>query len=40
VYAFADGAPASRPSRLLMRFPDAELIEVRIVVDRIGPAPH
>ncbi len=40
VYAYADGAPASRPSRLFMRFPDAEIVEVRIAIDRFGPAAH
>lgn len=36
VYAYADadaGAPA-RPSRLVMRYPDSEPVEVRVVVDR------
>ncbi len=34
VYSFADGAPASRPARLVMRFPDIETVEIRVVVDR------
>ncbi|MCC7327568.1 MAG: outer membrane lipoprotein LolB [Burkholderiales bacterium] len=33
VYAYPD-ASAMRPSRLVMRYPDSEAIEVRIVVDR------
>jgi len=32
VYTYADAG--SRPSRLVMRYPGAEVIEVRIVVDR------
>lgn len=34
VYAFADGAPPSRPTRLVMRYPDNEPVEIRVVVDR------
>lgn len=34
VYAYADGAPPAQPTRLVMRYPDTEIIEVRIVVDR------
>jgi outer membrane lipoprotein LolB len=34
VYAYAEGAPAQRPSRLVMRYPDVEPVEVRIVIDR------
>jgi outer membrane lipoprotein LolB len=34
VYAYADAASAVNPSRLVMRYPDSEPIEVRIVVDR------
>jgi outer membrane lipoprotein LolB len=37
VYAYAD-ATAANPSRLVMRYPDSEPIEVRIVVDRWQPA--
>ncbi len=37
VYAYADDASA-RPSRLVMRYPGSELIEVRIVVDRFEAA--
>jgi outer membrane lipoprotein LolB len=35
VYAYPD-ADAARPSRLIMRYPDAVPVEVRIVVDRFG----
>ncbi|MEP7329293.1 MAG: outer membrane lipoprotein LolB [Betaproteobacteria bacterium] len=34
VYAYVDGAPATRPRRLVMRYPDPETIDVRVVVDR------
>ena len=34
VYAYADAPPPVRPSRLVMRYPDREPVEVRIVVDR------
>jgi outer membrane lipoprotein LolB len=34
VYAYADATPAANPVRLVMRYPDSEPIEVRIVVDR------
>jgi outer membrane lipoprotein LolB len=34
VYAYADGAPPAQPTRLVMRYPDAEIVEVRLVVDR------
>ncbi len=34
VYAYADAAPAARPARLVMRYPDSEPVEVRVVVDR------
>jgi len=34
VYSYADDASAARPSRLIMRYPAGESIEVRIVVDR------
>lgn len=34
VYAYADDAPAQRPTRLVMRYPDAEPVEVRIVIDQ------
>jgi len=34
VYAYADTASATNPIRLVMRYPDSEPIEVRIVVDR------
>ena len=40
VYSYADGAPPTRPARLVMRYPDPETIEVRVVVDRWNePAP-
>ena len=38
VYAYADGAPPARPTRLVMRYPDTEIVEVRLVVDRWNPA--
>jgi len=38
VYTYADDAPLGRPSRLVLKYPDAEPIEVRIVVDRWGDA--
>jgi len=34
VYAYADAASSANPSRLVMRYPDTEPIEVRIAVDR------
>jgi outer membrane lipoprotein LolB len=34
VYAYGDDAASARPTRLVMRYPDSEPIEVRIVVDR------
>ncbi len=34
VYAYADGAPPAQPMRLVMRYPDPEVVEVRLVVDR------
>jgi hypothetical protein len=34
VYAYADGAPPAQPTRLVMRYPDTEIVEVRLVVDR------
>jgi len=38
VYAYADGAPAAQPTRLVMRYPDTEIVEVRLVVDRWNEA--
>jgi outer membrane lipoprotein LolB len=38
VYVYADGAPSARPSRLVLKYPDVEPVEVRIVVDRWGDA--
>lgn len=37
VYAYPDDVPGARPMRLIMRYPAAEPIEVRIVVDRFEP---
>jgi outer membrane lipoprotein LolB len=34
VYAYPDDTPAARPSRLVLKYPDAEPVEVRIAVDR------
>ena len=34
VYAYAEDAAAQRPTRLVMRYPDVEPVEVRIVVDQ------
>lgn len=34
VYAYADAPPPARPARLVMRYPDSEPVEVRVVVDR------
>ncbi len=34
VYAYADASAPARPSRLVMRYPDSEPVEVRVVVDR------
>jgi outer membrane lipoprotein LolB len=38
VYAYGEGDSAARPARLVMRYPGAEPIEVRIVVDRFEEA--
>ncbi|MEO8344293.1 MAG: outer membrane lipoprotein LolB [Betaproteobacteria bacterium] len=38
VYAYPDNAPTARPSRLLLRYPDVEPVEVRVVVDRWNEA--
>ena len=38
VYAYADGAPPAQPMRLVMRYPDTEIVEVRLVVDRWNEA--
>lgn len=38
VYAYADGAPPAQPTRLVMRYPDTEIVEVRLVVDRWNEA--
>jgi outer membrane lipoprotein LolB len=34
VYAYPDDAPSARPARLVLKYPDVEPVEVRIVVDR------
>ncbi|MCC6195553.1 MAG: outer membrane lipoprotein LolB [Burkholderiales bacterium] len=39
VYAYPGIDAASRPSRLVMRYPGGEPIEVRLVVDRFAPGP-
>jgi len=36
VYGYADAAAPAQPTRLVMRYPDSEPIEVRIVVDRLA----
>jgi hypothetical protein len=36
VYAYASDEAPARPMRLVMRYPDSEPIEVRIVVDRFS----
>ena len=33
VYAYPDDMPSARPSRLVLKYPDVEPVEVRIVVD-------
>ncbi len=38
VYAYAEGAPPAQPLRLVMRYPDTEIVEVRLVVDRWNEA--
>lgn len=38
VYAYPDDAPSTRPSRLVLKYPDVEPVEVRIVVDRWSTA--
>jgi outer membrane lipoprotein LolB len=38
VYSYPDDAPGAMPSRVVLKRPDAEPIEVRIVVDRWGEA--
>ena len=39
VYSYPDDAPGAMPSRVVLRRPDAEPVEVRVVVDRWGEAP-
>lgn len=38
LYAYADGAPPAQPTRLVLRYPDTEIVEVRLVVDRWNEA--
>ena len=38
VYTYPDDAPGARPSRLVLKFPDVEPVEVRVVVDRWSDA--
>jgi outer membrane lipoprotein LolB len=37
VYAYRDDAPGARPSRLVLTYPDAQPVEVRIVIDQWDP---
>jgi outer membrane lipoprotein LolB len=39
VYSYPDDSPAAMPSRLVLKRPDAEPVEVRVVVDRWDDAP-
>jgi outer membrane lipoprotein LolB len=39
VYAYTGEDASARPSRLIMRYPGSEPIEVRLVVDRFAPGP-
>jgi outer membrane lipoprotein LolB len=39
VYGYPDDAPGAKPSRVVLKRPDAEPVEVRVVVDRWGAAP-
>jgi outer membrane lipoprotein LolB len=34
VYTYSDDAPSSRPARVVLKYPDVEPVEVRVVVDR------
>jgi outer membrane lipoprotein LolB len=34
VYTYADDAPSARPVRVVLKYPDVEPVEVRVVVDR------
>jgi outer membrane lipoprotein LolB len=38
-YAYPDDTPTARPSRLILKYPDVEPVEVRVVVDRWDAAP-
>lgn len=37
-YAYADDAPSAHPSRVVLKYPDVEPIEVRVVIDRWNAA--
>jgi outer membrane lipoprotein LolB len=39
VYSYPDDAPGAMPSRVVLKRPDAEPVEVRVVVDRWDAAP-
>jgi outer membrane lipoprotein LolB len=39
VYSYPDDAPSARPARVVLKYPDVEPVEVRIVVDRWNTAP-
>jgi outer membrane lipoprotein LolB len=39
IYSYPDDAPGALPSRVVLKRPDAEPVEVRVVVDRWGEAP-
>ena len=39
VYSYPDDSPSARPSRLVLKYPDVEPVEVRIVADRWNAAP-
>jgi outer membrane lipoprotein LolB len=39
VYSYPDDAPEAMPSRVVLKRPDAEPVEVRVVVDNWGAAP-
>jgi outer membrane lipoprotein LolB len=34
VYTYSDDAPSARPARVVLKYPDVEPVEVRVVVDR------
>jgi outer membrane lipoprotein LolB len=39
VYSYPDDAPGAMPSRVVLKRPDVEPVEIRVVVDRWGEAP-